>query len=305
MDIIVITGKSSQAKNWSLNSLQLLFIGLFFVATVLILTLTLNYLSLTYAVKTQSPYIKSMLEIVHAEQTRDTKIFIQESLDTMAGRLGELQARLMRLDAIGSRVVKLAGLDPKEFTVKNEIGVGGPVAGAPANALTLGALLKDTNRLESVLEDRANKLQMTEERLNLRHTRDQLLPTGKPVERGWFSSNFGWRIDPFTRKRAFHEGIDWVAKTGSDIKAAAGGVVVYAKMHPQYGNMIEIDHGNGYVTRYAHAHELSADVGDVVLRGQKVATVGSTGRSTGPHLHFEVLKDGKPVNPRRFFKRTS
>ena len=306
MDIIFITGKSSQVKNWSLNSFQLFCLGLFFIVTVMFLALTLNYFSLVYAVKNQSSYLKSMLQVVHAEETKESRIFIRESIDTMAGRLGEMQARLMRLDSVGMRVVKLAGIDPADLALDKNVALGGGgKSGLVSDELTLVELIQESDRIEAILDDRADKLLMLEERLNLNYSKDQLIPSLKPVAKGWLSSNFGWRIDPFSRKRAFHEGVDWVSKPGSDILAAAGGVVVYARRHPQYGNMIEIDHGNGYVTRYAHAEKLAASVGDVVVRGQKVATVGSTGRSTGPHLHFEVLKNGKPQNPRRFLKRSS
>jgi murein DD-endopeptidase MepM/ murein hydrolase activator NlpD len=130
----------------------------------------------------------------------------------------------------------------------------------------------------------------------------QLMPTGMPVANGYHSSNFGWRIDPFTGFNAYHEGIDFMAEAGTTIRAAAGGVVVYAALHPQYGNMVEIDHGNDLVTRYAHASKLSVKVGDVVLRGSKIAEVGSTGRSTGTHLHFEVRHKGAAQNPGRFLR---
>ena len=133
----------------------------------------------------------------------------------------------------------------------------------------------------------------------------QLNPNRIPIHKGWYSSNFGWRIDPFTKKRAFHEGVDFIAPPGSYILAAGGGVVVFSSFHPQYGNMIEIDHGNGLVTRYAHALKLKAKVGQVVVRGQKIAIVGSTGRSTGLHLHFEVRRYGKPQDPMKYLKGKS
>ncbi len=304
MDIIVITGKSSQVKNWSLNSIQLFCIGLFVVMTVVLMAFALNYFSLLYAVKNESNYLKSMLKVVHAEHTKESQVLLKESIDTMAHRLGEMQASLMRLDSVGMRVIKLAGIDPKDFDLDKKIAMGGAKLESLNQSFSISQLTEVANLTDHLLNDRADKLQMLEERLNLNYSKNQLIPSGKPVVSGWLSSNFGWRIDPFTRKRAFHEGVDWVAKPGSDILAAAGGVVIYSRKHPQYGNMIEIDHGNGYVTRYAHAEELAATVGEVVLRGQKVATVGSTGRSTGPHLHFEVLKNGKPQNPRKFFKRS-
>ena len=305
MDIILISGKSSQVKKWTFNRLQLSLLGGIFIFSVFLIALALNYFSLVYAVKNESTYLKKMLGVVHAEQTEKTRLFIRESIDTMASRLGEMQASLMRLDSVGMRVIKLAGINPDEFVLDKKVALGGAKSEYIGRNLTMRELVREANDVDRLLDDRADKLKMLEERLGLKYTKNQLLPTGRPVVSGWLSSNYGWRIDPFTRKKAFHEGVDWVAKPGSDILAAAGGVVIYAKRHSQYGNMIEIDHGNGYVTRYAHAQALSAKVGDVVVRGQKVATVGSTGRSTGPHLHFEVLKKGKPQNPRRFLKRSS
>ncbi len=305
MDIILISGRSSQVKKWTLNRFQLFLVGGVFILSVVLMAFALNYFSLAYAVKNQSTYLKKMLSVVHEDQTEKTTLFIRESIDTMASRLGEMQASLMRLDSVGMRVIKLAGIDPQEFNLDKKVALGGAKSDFIAQNLTLRQLINEANHVEHLLDDRADKLKMLEERLGLKYTKNQLLPTGRPVASGWLSSNYGWRIDPFTRKKAFHEGVDWVARSGSSILAAAGGVVIYAKRHSQYGNMIEIDHGNGYVTRYAHAQQLSAKVGDVVVRGQVVATVGSTGRSTGPHLHFEVLKKGKPQNPRRFLKRSS
>ena len=134
---------------------------------------------------------------------------------------------------------------------------------------------------------------------------EQFVPTSLPVETNWFSSSFGWRIDPFTGLSTFHEGIDFMSPTGRAIRAAGAGVVVYAGKHPQYGNMVEIDHGNGLVTRYAHASHLNVKVGDVIVIGQKIAEVGSTGRSTGPHLHFEVRVRGAAVNPTKYLQKNS
>jgi murein DD-endopeptidase MepM/ murein hydrolase activator NlpD len=158
------------------------------------------------------------------------------------------------------------------------------------------------DRLSKDLEDRTDKLRVLESMLTEDRAKRQLVPTGMPTESGFYSSNFGWRIDPFTGLNAFHEGIDLMAEEGTAILAAAGGVVVYAGVHPQYGNMIEIDHGNDLVTRYAHASKLLVKVGDVVLRGGKIAQVGNTGRSTGTHLHFEVRHRGVAQNPASFLR---
>src|SRR5690606_20944576 len=167
--------------------------------------------------------------------------------------------------------------------------------------LSLVDLTRQLDTLTRQLDDRGDKLGILESLFTADSARKKLIPI-LPVPRGWYSSNFGWRIDPFTGQRAFHEGIDVMVEHGTPIRAAAGGVVVYSDHHPQYGNMVEIDHGNGYVTRYAHASKRLVKLGEVVVRGDQIATVGRTGRATGPHLHFEVRHNGAPINPSRFVK---
>jgi murein DD-endopeptidase MepM/ murein hydrolase activator NlpD len=163
----------------------------------------------------------------------------------------------------------------------------------------LGAEL---DKLARQIENRTDAMGVLQTTLTEAYAKQQFVPTSRPVETGYYSSNYGWRIDPFTGLNAFHEGIDFMAEEGTIIQAAAGGVVVFAGQHPQYGNMIEIDHGNDLVTRYAHASKLLVKVGDVVLRGSKIAEVGNTGRSTGAHLHFEVRQRGASQNPTRFLR---
>lgn len=158
-------------------------------------------------------------------------------------------------------------------------------------------------RLSMMLDERTDKLEALETLLRSEKLSSSVLPSVMPVDTDWYSSGFGYRIDPFTGKRAFHEGVDFSAKAGTPIRAAAGGVVVYSDRHPEYGKMVEIDHGDDMVSRYAHASRLHVEVGQVVLQGQKIAEVGSTGRSTGPHLHFEIRHKDIPQNPSRFLKK--
>jgi murein DD-endopeptidase MepM/ murein hydrolase activator NlpD len=290
MNIILVSNKLAQARSFTLSTPQMAFLGLLVCLVVVSLAVLLNYFSLRYAVTNQSPYLQSLLEAVQAEQTRKTQSYLRESLDTMAARLGEMQAKLLRLDTLGERLTKLAGIKPQEFMFDQTPARGGGVSSVPAQELSMSELLDKVDTLSLQVDDRTDKLGVLESMLTL------------SVSTGWYSSNFGWRIDPFTGWNAFHEGMDFMAAEGTAITAAAGGVVVYADLHPQYGNMIEIDHGNGLITRYAHASKLIAKVGDVVLRGQKVAEVGTTGRSTGTHLHFEVRQWGAPQNPARFLQ---
>jgi murein DD-endopeptidase MepM/ murein hydrolase activator NlpD len=302
MDIIVVSNRFNQARSFTISAPQVVFLALLFLLMVVSLAVLLNYFSLRYAVTNKSPYLQSLLEAVQAEQSRQTQSYLRESLNTMAARLGEMQAKLLRLDSLGDRLSKLAGFDPKEFMFDQPPARGGPAPGSQAQELSMVDLVRQMEVLTQQLDDRSDKLGVLESRLTLAYAKKQLLPTQLPVTTGWFSSNFGWRIDPFTGLNAFHEGMDFMAPEGESIRAAAGGVVVYSGDHPQYGNMVEVDHGNGLVTRYAHASKLTAKIGDVVLRGQKIAEVGNTGRSTGAHLHFEVRQSGAPQNPARFLQ---
>lgn len=305
MDIILVSNKFIQARSFTLSRPQIFFLCLLFFLTVISLSVLLNYFSLRYAVSNKSPYLHSLLEAVQAEQTKRTQSYVRESLNTMAARIGEMQAKLLRLDTVGERLSKLAGLNPKEFMFDQAPARGGPATVAEAKPLSFTELTEQLDALGGNLDDRSDKLGALESRLFLDYAKKQFVPSSLPVDNNWFSSNFGWRIDPFTGLSTFHEGIDFMSRSGRPIRAAAAGVVVYSDRHPQYGNMVEIDHGNGHVSRYAHASKLDVKVGDVVVSGQKIAAVGSTGRSTGPHLHFEVRVRGAAVDPNKFLKKNS
>jgi murein DD-endopeptidase MepM/ murein hydrolase activator NlpD len=171
--------------------------------------------------------------------------------------------------------------------------------------MSVGSLEQQLDMLTKVVNDRGDKLLALETMLLQNQLNSKLLPSIAPVVEGFYSSNFGWRMDPFTGRKAMHEGVDYVVQAGTPIHASAGGVVAYADRHPQYGNMVEIDHGNDIVTRYAHASRLLVKVGHVVRRGEEIAEVGSTGRSTGNHLHFEIRYKGVAQNPVRFLKKSA
>ncbi|MDD4930437.1 MAG: M23 family metallopeptidase [Gallionella sp.] len=229
--------------------------------------------------------------------------FERSSLDMLAVKLGEMQARVQRLDALGGRLVKLTGMKPSEFQFDQPPAQGGPLLSL--STISSATLVQQLDALMHVVDDRSDKLMALETLLMQDQLSQELLPSSPPLSDGVFTSNFGWRVDPFTGQSAMHEGVDFMAEAGTDIHAAAGGVVVYADTHPQYGNMIEVDHGNDIVTRYAHASKLLARVGQVVRRGEIVARVGSTGRSTGNHLHFEVRYKGIAQNPVRFLQNAA
>ncbi|MEK7834621.1 MAG: M23 family metallopeptidase, partial [Pseudomonadota bacterium] len=218
---------------------------------------------------------------------------------------GAMQAQMLRLDTLGERLARTVGFKPQEFMFDQPPGRGGAVSTLPTYDLSLGDLSRQVDLLTQQMDDRTEKLGILDSLMIFDSAKKKLLPSISPVEGGLFSSNFGWRIDPFNGTRAFHEGMDFIAKIGTPARAAAGGVVIASEFHPQYGNMIEIDHGNGLVTRYAHLSKRDVKVGDVVLSRSRIGAVGNTGQSTGPHLHFEVRQNGTPLNPVRFLRLAS
>lgn len=234
------------------------------------------------------------------QQAPDGDAYLRANLNVLAARVGEIQARMVRLDALGERVSGLAGIAPKEFNFQQPPGRGGLAPAAQSHTSSLTELQLALARLSEQAERHADYFDVVASTLLDRRIEDRRIPRVLPVAAGYDASGFGWRFDPFTGRRTLHEGVDFAAPAGTPIVAAAGGVVVAAEWHPEYGNLIDIDHGNGLKTRYAHASRMLVKPGDLVKAGQQVALVGSTGRSTGAHLHFEVHVDGTPQNPDRF-----
>lgn len=232
-------------------------------------------------------------------------------IDALTVRLAMQQARLARIEAMGERVTDITGLSDGEFDFNQPVALGGPftnetgsrqaddtVPGVHGFSGGMDDLIESVAQLESRVDDRQQQLGILELVLDGRKINLETRPTGRPMERAWMTSNFGYRPDPFTGRRAFHRGVDFAnGRTGAPIVSVAAGVVIWSGPRTSYGLMVEIDHGNGYKTRYAHAEKLLVKVGDVVMKGQQIGQVGSTGRSTGPHLHFEVHKDGRAVDP--------
>jgi murein DD-endopeptidase MepM/ murein hydrolase activator NlpD len=223
----------------------------------------------------------------------------------MAIKLGEMQAQLMRLDALGERVSALAGFKPQEFRFNETPGRGGAVSSIPPQNLSMVEFSQKLDQLSKRMENRTDYLGILESQLFDTKMKRKLMPTIPPVDGRWNASSFGWRIDPFTGMHAMHEGIDFPAEPGTPVFAAAGGVVTFADFHSQYGYMVEIDHGNDFTTRYAHNSKLLVKAGDLVHRGRKIAESGSTGRSTGPHVHFEVRYKGVAQDPNRFLQASA
>jgi len=229
----------------------------------------------------------------------------QQHIDALTARVGHLQARLLRLDALGQRLTQNANFDQGEFDFGSQPARGGPdsvLAGESYSVSGLSALLA---KIEANAQSHELQLELMDELIVNRKFQHEKFVAGRPILKGWLSSYYGYRSDPFTGKRTWHAGVDFAGKEDSPIVAVAGGVVTLVKDKPGYGLMLEISHGAGLVTKYAHCKQVVVKVGEVVQKGQKIAAMGSTGRSTGPHVHFEVLKHGKTLNPIKFIQRAS
>ena len=303
MNIILVSERLAKARTITLGLPHFLAFGVVSMVTVLTLAAALNYLMVRFAHELNIPYLQAILASAQQQQHEKTESYLRENLNAMAVKLGQMQAQLVRLDTVGERLAKLAGFKPQDMAFGELPGRGGAVSSSLLpHDLSLGDFTRQLDALTRQVDDRGDKLGVLESLFTIDTAKKRLLPTMLPVQGGWYSSNFGWRLDPFTGQRAFHEGIDVIAEHGTAIRAAAGGVVVFSDVHPQYGNMVEIDHGNDLISRYAHASKRTVKIGDVVLRGAKIGEVGKTGRATGTHLHFEVRKRGAPVNPSQFLR---
>jgi murein DD-endopeptidase MepM/ murein hydrolase activator NlpD len=233
-------------------------------------------------------------------QIEDTKRVLQEKVNALAMRVGQMNANVIRLDALGKRLTRMANLDDGEFDFGHPPALGGAesgVDGQPAQIPNLTAMVDD---LQTQLSSREQQLGVLENMILTRELNKQVYPEGRPVAEGWISSYFGRRADPFTGYSAVHKGLDFAGPEGTKVTAVAAGLVTYAGDRSGFGEMVEINHGNGLSTRYCHNEKLLVKQGDMVRKGQDLALMGSTGRSTGPHLHFEVLKNGTQVDPLRF-----
>ena len=302
MNIILVSGKLTKARTITLTLPHLIAGALVAAFSVLLLAFCIQWTVLRYAPSLNSPLLNSLILSVQHEQNEKVQSYLRENLNTMAAKLGQMQAQLLRLDTLGERLAKTAGFKPQEFMFDQAPGRGGAVSNLPTYDLSLGDLTRQINVLTKQMEDRTEKLGILDSLMIVDSAKKKLLPSVLPIEGSWYSSNYGWRIDPISGVRAFHEGMDFMAETGTPARAAAGGMVVYSDLHSQYGNMVEIDHGNGLVSRYAHLSKRLVKNGDVVMSGSTIGAVGTTGRSTGPHLHFEVRQNGAPLNPVQFLR---
>ena len=307
MELIILSKRRCKSKRVNLNSYSLLALCF----TVVLFAGVVFGLGARFAVQHSTNIMVSQIrnaEVLRNQEIEHQRAMIDQAkneasddLDALASRLSKLQGHIMRLDALGSRLAAMANLEDIDFTVGETPGMGGPSPLKPQNSLQVSDFIAELEQLGLEIEDRSEKLKAMESMLIDRTLQSQTLPEGRPVSGGWVSSAFGWRADPLNGKREFHEGVDFASKSDSKVTAVGAGIVTWSGKRYGYGNLVEINHGNGYVTRYAHNKKNLVTVGEKVEKGQVVAVIGSTGRSTGPHVHFEVVYNGKHVNPKKFF----
>ena len=243
---------------------------------------------------------------VHRQQVqlRNIREEADADIDALSSRIALLQAHVMRLDALGRKLVHMASIDKAEFNFDSMPAMGGPET-KPNRVFELGELSKAIDQLSLKLADRENQLTVMENLVLDQNLKKEVEPSGRPITKGWLSSYYGMRIHPISGRREMHKGIDFAGELGGQVIAVAKGVITYAGKRYNYGNLIEIAHGNGYSTRYAHNSRLLVSVGDTVEKGFQIAEIGSSGRSTGPHVHFEVIKNGREINPVRFIRASN
>lgn len=296
MQLIITDAWLAKSRALHLNGIQLATAFLVSALAVMLIALGLYHWVFLKGAREGWPIVGSLVKLVVKDEFDQRDRYLRENLDVMARRLGEMQAKLAQLESLSARVSSLAGVKPPSTVA----GTGQGGIEIRGRALTLEEVQVTLDDLERLTHQRTDLLTVLESRLFDKKMQSMMVPTQRPVATGELGSAFGWRIDPFTGRTALHTGLDFPAAISTPILAAAGGVVVIQEYHSEYGNIIEIDHGNDLVTRYAHASRVWVKKGDLIKRGQKIAEVGTSGRSTGPHLHFEVLVQGIPQDPRKF-----
>ncbi|MGK0248262.1 MAG: murein DD-endopeptidase MepM/ murein hydrolase activator NlpD, partial [Oleispira sp.] len=236
------------------------------------------------------------------QELQEIRQHADQELDGLTLRLAELQAKLLRIDALGERLIDITKINGDEFDFSSAPAVGGPgTLGETYQAPEIQSVL---DKLASRIDRREQQLEVLDDLLLANKIKTDTFVAGRPIKRGWMSSRYGKRTDPFNGRLAWHAGVDFAGKQGSDVIAVASGIVTWASDRYGYGKLVEINHGNGYKTRYAHGAEIKVKLGDVVRKGDVVAAMGSSGRSTGPHVHFEVYKNGRTVDPAAYLHRT-
>jgi len=299
VQLILVDRRLARARTMNLSHATIAWSALLLLSLITVLVLSLYVVTFRLAAQRDMPLVKQLVSAVMRDRLAQDEQYLRDNVSSMAKMVGEMEARLMRLDALGERVSKLAGIRPEEFNFREVPGLGG--AEAPVtHPLSLAELQTEAHSVGKGLEQRTDYMNVVESELLNSAARTALLPRNAPLVEGFVGSGFGMRTDPFTGEAAMHAGIDFAAPVGTPIYAAAGGVVASAERHPEFGNVVRIDHGNGLQTLYAHTLRFIVKAGDIVRKGQQIGFVGTTGRSTGPHLHFEVHVNGVPQNPLKY-----
>lgn len=313
MQVLITTSVLSRTRVLQFTPWSLALGLLVSAIPLMMISLALYHAIVLKAAQEHWPIISEAVRYVERKELAQRDRYMRENLDAMAAKVGELQARLLRLEAVSEKVAGMAGMKPAELKAIEAptnsasgamTGQGGPLVSmlpsrSPTTPLSAQDIHRQLDDLQALSERNTDLFTLIESRLFEKRLEALLIPSSAPVN-GPVGSGFGFRSDPFTRRAALHTGLDYPGEVGTPIMAAAGGVVLSASNHPEYGLLVELDHGNGLITRYGHTSKMWVKQGDLVKRGQKIADIGSTGRSTGPHLHFEVLVEGVQQNPAKF-----
>lgn len=307
MDIIFVGHRNGSSKTFNLKGLALLFV-LFLVLLPLLLG-GVGYWAVhrlssdgLMDLNTAKAWERDLIQ--QRKQLQTIRKQTDQELDALTIKLGEMQARLLRIDALGERLVSAASLNADEFDFSMAPALGGPEdsLGRAYQALEINEAL---DQLSQRIDNREQQLEVLDDLMSAKKFKSDTFVAGRPIKRGWMSSRYGKRTDPFTGRIAWHAGVDFAGKMGSEIVAVASGVVTWSSNRYGYGLMVEINHGNGYKTRYAHCQEAKVKVGEIVRKNDVIALMGSSGRSTGPHVHFEVYKNNRTVDPAKYIHRAS
>jgi murein DD-endopeptidase MepM/ murein hydrolase activator NlpD len=311
MKIIILDKKHGATRSIVLKGWMRGLLGVFFLGLPVVFGYgTFQWLEGRQAKTLRSENWQNSIEALNNQSLEITRVREEalSQLQALTIRLAGLQARLIRLDALGERLIIATGIEADEFDFKTDPQLGGPsleIVGQNEDQMIWTDFFKELELLSTKVEERQQKFNLLDYELIERNALAEFEIAGKPVNTGYISSNYGRRLDPFNGKLSWHHGVDFATgKTGIEVKAVGAGVVTHAGYKSGFGNLITIDHGNGYETLYAHNQRLKLQVGDVVKRGQVVSLSGSSGRSTGPHVHFEVHKNGRAIDPSSYLRRT-
>lgn len=296
MQIILVSRHLKAARTVTIMPRHLVVAVLVFLILLFSTSAVFSWLS----VHLRLPVVENLLVSMQEQENQKTQSYVSNNLQLMATRLGELQAKVLQLDSVGERVAGLAGVRREGVSVSVKGGEGGPYVPAP---MTADELQAEIEKLAAEIENRTDQFAVLESRLLEKRVRDRLMPTTLPVKEAALGSPFGHRSDPFAGTRAMHEGIDFNAETGTPVVVAADGVVLSANYSADYGNVVDVDHGDGLTSRYAHLSRIDVKAGTMIKRGERLGLVGSTGRSTGAHLHFEVRMLGIAQDPALFLRQ--